>query len=58
MLLMWNEQIFLLYYYLRSNMLDWKPTKEQVKDALKIEFGIENEKAIQDIYNLFLDNDD
>jgi hypothetical protein len=39
-------------------MLDWKPTKEQVKDALKIEFGIENEKAIQDIYNLFLDNDD
>lgn len=61
-LLPYEEQIYLLYYYLRSNFIDIsKAVKNQDSSALrgaiernlKSEYGISDENVVNEIFELF-----
>jgi hypothetical protein len=49
----YEEQIYLLHFWLRSNLINFVPTLENVKKELFLEFGIEDEKVYQEVYELF-----
>lgn len=55
-LLSYDEQIYLLFYWLKSNMLEFDPTKEEIRKALMLEFGVTDATAIEDIFQLFNDH--
>lgn len=49
----YDEQIYLLHYWLRTNIVDFKPTLENVKEQLFLEFGIKDGRVYQDVFQLF-----
>lgn len=49
----YDEQIYLLHYWLRTNIKDFKPTLENVKEQLFLEFGIKDGRVYEDVFQLF-----
>lgn len=47
------DQVYLLYFWLRTNLKDFVPTKTNIRKDLYLEFGIEDETVIDEIYVLF-----
>lgn len=48
----YHEQVYLLYYWLRNN-IKFEPTKSNIKEQLLIEFNVDDENVINEIYELF-----
>jgi hypothetical protein len=51
----WDEQIYLLGYWLRTNIIDFEPTLENVKTQLFLEFGITDPNVYQEVLGMFID---
>jgi hypothetical protein len=51
----YDEQIYLLSYWLRTNLLGFVPTFNAVKHELYLEFGIEDEQVCKEVYDLLND---
>lgn len=50
-----EEQIYLIYYWCRTNLKNFEPTQENIKKAIFDEFAISDQKVINEIYGLFHD---
>jgi hypothetical protein len=53
MLISYEEQVYLLYYWLRTNLINFKPTKENIADQLQVEFDVDDAKVVDEIFELF-----
>jgi hypothetical protein len=51
----YDEQIYLLNYWLRTNLKDFKPTYENIKEQLFIEFSITDPQVYTEVHKLMND---
>ena len=52
-LLEYHDQVYLLYYWMRTNLINFQPTKENIADQLEVEFNIDDANTVEEIFQLF-----
>jgi hypothetical protein len=55
-LISYGDQVYLVYYWLRTNLIDFIPTLENIEKEVYDEFDITDRAAIKEIYDLFNNN--